>query len=218
MYVGTDYYPEHWNRERWETDAKLMQEAGFNVVRLAEFAWVNMEPSEGTFTFEWLDDALAVLARHDISVVLCTPTAVMPAWVASKYPECLATRADGSKVVWGVRKNNCFSINVYRRLSERITRAMAEHFADTPNVIGWQTDNEFSGSHRTTTSVIAQPVEPISRHGCKTGTATWTHLIAARACISGDTTSRRGQRSPFRKIATTTTRVCVWSTTVTPVG
>jgi beta-galactosidase len=42
-----------------------------------------------------------------------------------------------------VRKNNCFSDGTYRLLSERITRAMAEHFADTPNVIGWQTDNEF---------------------------------------------------------------------------
>ena len=29
MYFGADYYPEHWPRERWETDAKLMQEAGF---------------------------------------------------------------------------------------------------------------------------------------------------------------------------------------------
>ncbi len=146
MYIGADYYPEHWNRDRWETDAKLMQEAGFNVVRLAEFAWVNLEPQEGVFDFAWLDEALALLARHGISAILCTPTAVMPAWVARKYPECLATRADGGKVVWGVRKNNCFSTGTYRLLSERITRAMAEHFQNTPNVIGWQTDNEFSGS------------------------------------------------------------------------
>ena len=35
---GADYYPEHWPETRWATDAKLMQEAGFNTVRLAEFA------------------------------------------------------------------------------------------------------------------------------------------------------------------------------------
>jgi len=29
MYVGVDYYPEHWPRDRWETDARLMKEAGF---------------------------------------------------------------------------------------------------------------------------------------------------------------------------------------------
>ena len=75
--------------------------------------------------------------------ILGTPTAVMPAWVARKYPETLAMQKDGTRIVWGVRKNNCFTSGAYRLLSERITRAMAEHFAGTPNVIGWQTDNEF---------------------------------------------------------------------------
>jgi beta-galactosidase len=145
MYVGVDYYPEHWSRERWETDAKLMQEAGFNIVRLAEFAWVNMEPMEGQFEFGWLDDALSVLGKHGISVILCTPTAVMPAWAPRKYPEVMAMGPAGKRTVWGVRKNNCFTSGTYRLLSERITRAMAEHFTDAPNVIGWQTDNEFGG-------------------------------------------------------------------------
>ncbi len=143
MYVGVDYYPEHWPRDRWATDARLMQEAGFNVVRLAEFAWVFMEPEEGRFEFGWLDDALGILHEHGISALLCTPTAVMPAWVARKYPETLAMQPDGTRITWGVRKNNCFTSGAYRLLSERITRAMAEHFASTPNVIGWQTDNEF---------------------------------------------------------------------------
>jgi len=143
MYVGVDYYPEHWERKRWATDAKLMKQAGFNVVRLAEFAWVFLEPEEGRFEFEWLDEALAVLRKNGISAILGTPTAVMPAWCARKYPETLALQKDGTRTVWGVRKNNCFSSGTYRLLSERITRAMAEHFADTPNVIGWQTDNEF---------------------------------------------------------------------------
>lgn len=145
MYIGVDYYPEHWPRERWETDARLMREAGFNIVRLAEFAWVFMEPEEGQFDFAWLDEALGVLGKHGISAVLGTPTAVMPAWCARKYPETLAMRQDGQRVTWGVRKNNCFTSGTYRLLSERITRAMAEHFAATPNVIGWQTDNEFGG-------------------------------------------------------------------------
>jgi beta-galactosidase len=120
-----------------------MEEAGFNVVRLAEFAWVFMEPEEGYYEFGWLDEALDVLGRHGVSAILCTPTAVMPAWVARKYPETLAVQANGQRIRWGVRKNNCFTSGAYRLLSERITRAMAEHFADAPNVIGWQTDNEF---------------------------------------------------------------------------
>lgn len=39
MIFGVDYYPEHWNRDEWESQAKLMQEGGFNTVRMGEFAW-----------------------------------------------------------------------------------------------------------------------------------------------------------------------------------
>ncbi|OHB64268.1 MAG: hypothetical protein A2Y77_04415 [Planctomycetes bacterium RBG_13_62_9] len=145
MYIGVDYYPEHWPRDRWETDVKLMKEAGFNTVRLAEFAWIDMEPREGQYEFGWLDDAVKLLGRYDMNVILGTPTAVMPAWVARKYPDALRTKADGTHIVWGGRKHNCYSNSDYRLLSKRMTRAMAEHFAKTPNVIGWQIDNEFGG-------------------------------------------------------------------------
>ena len=147
MYIGADYYPEHWPKERWETDIKLMKEAGFNVVRLAEFTWINMEPAEGKFDFTWLDEVLELLHRYDIHAIICTPTAVMPAWCAQKYPETLAMKKDGTRIVWGGRKNNCFTSGTYRLLSERITRAMAEYFKDNPAVIGWQTDNEFGGTN-----------------------------------------------------------------------
>jgi beta-galactosidase len=145
MYIGVDYYPEHWPRSKWETYARWMQQAHFNIVRMAEFAWVFMEPEEGRFDFAWLDDALAVLRKHGISAILGTPTAVMPAWVARKYPETLAMQKDGTRITWGVRKNNCFASGAYRLLSKRITREMAVHFSATPNVVGWQTDNEFGG-------------------------------------------------------------------------
>jgi len=145
MLIGVDYYPEHWPPERWETDIRLMKEAGFNTVRLAEFSWIKLEPAEGQFEFGWLHEAVALLARYDMNVILGTPTAVMPAWVARKYPQTLRQKPDGTRIVWGGRKHNCFSSGTYRLLSERITRAMAEEFAAAPNVIGWQTDNEFGG-------------------------------------------------------------------------
>ena len=145
MRIGVDYYPEHWPPERWETDAALMEKAGFNVVRMGEFAWVFFEPQEGQMEFSWLDEALAVLGRHGISAILGTPTAVMPSWVARSHPEALAVDKTGRRSTWGVRKNNCFAAETYRRLSVDITRAMARHYSTVPNVIGWQTDNEFGG-------------------------------------------------------------------------
>ena len=146
IFVGADYYPEHWPRQRWETDIKLMKQAGFNIVRLAEFSWINLEPTEGQFEFQWLDDVLDLLQKYDIKAIICTPTAVMPAWLARKYPETLAMKGNGTRIIWGGRKNNCFTSGTYRLLSERITRKMAEHFGKHPVVVGWQTDNEFGGT------------------------------------------------------------------------
>jgi len=146
MHIGVDYYPEHWPRESWQATAQTMKAAGFNVVRLAEFAWVYLEPEEGRYDFTWLDDAIAVLADAGIKVILGTPTAVMPAWLARKYPETLAMKPTGQRTVWGVRKNNCFTSGAYRLFSERITQAMATHYQNDARIIGWQTDNEFGNN------------------------------------------------------------------------
>ena len=140
---GVDYYPEQWPEESWERDAQLMFEAGFNVVRLAEFAWAKMEPQEGIFDFDWLDRAIGIFHKLDISVVLGTPTASPPPWLAQKNPDILRVREDGLRVVYGARRINCPSHALYREHSRSITGAMAGHFAANPAVIGWQTDNEF---------------------------------------------------------------------------
>ncbi len=145
MYIGVDYYPEHWPRERWETDARLMKEAGFNVVRMAEFAWIKMEPEEGRYEFSWLDEAIEILGSHGIKTILGTPTASMPAWVALKYPEVALVDKNGRRTPYGNRRFYCHSSATYRYLGQRITRAMAQHYSGNPHVIGWQIDNEFAG-------------------------------------------------------------------------
>ena len=63
MIFGVDYYPEHWNRDEWESQAKLMQKVGFNTVRMGEFAWKLFEKKEGEFDFSFLDDAIEILAE-----------------------------------------------------------------------------------------------------------------------------------------------------------
>lgn len=145
MYYGADYYPEHWPQERWATDARLMQQAGINVVRLAEFAWAKLEPQEGVYDFSWLDRALELLGKHGIRAVLGTPTAAPPAWVCQQYPEVMAVERDGRRVTFGMRRQYCPTSETYRGLSRRIVRVMAEHYANNPQVVGWQVDNELGG-------------------------------------------------------------------------
>ena len=67
MLLGTPYYPEHWPEDRWETDARLMQEAGITRVRMGEFAWYRMEPVEGQFEFSWLRQARRLQGRARVS-------------------------------------------------------------------------------------------------------------------------------------------------------
>ena len=47
--LGTCYYPEHWDKDMWQSDARLMAQTGVKIVRLAEFAWCRLEPSDGLF-------------------------------------------------------------------------------------------------------------------------------------------------------------------------
>ena len=57
--IGAPHYPEHVDESYWQRDADRMAAAGFNTVRLAEFAWHIFEPHEGTFDFDLFDRAIA---------------------------------------------------------------------------------------------------------------------------------------------------------------
>jgi len=140
---GVDYYPEHWPEERWTTDARLMQEAGFNTVRLAEFAWSKLEPQEGRFDFDWLDRAVDILSRRQIQVILGTPTASAPPWLLQRHAEIFRMRQDGQRVTYGNRRGTCPNSPLYRHYAGRIVAQMAAHFHKAPALIGWQIDNEF---------------------------------------------------------------------------
>ncbi|WP_099204099.1 beta-galactosidase [Scatolibacter rhodanostii] len=147
IFFGADYYPEHWPEERWETDAELMEEMGLNVVRMAEFSWTKMEPRLGEFHFEWLDKAIELLGKHGVKTVLGTPTATPPAWIIEKNPEIFPVDSHSIRRGFGGRHHDCQSNETYRMHIKRFVTAMAEHFKDNANVIGWQIDNEFGNSH-----------------------------------------------------------------------
>ena len=87
--MGTAWYPEQWPESRWDEDLTLMQQAGIRMVRVGEFAWSRMEPSEGHYDLDWLDHAITAAAKHGIYTVVGTPTAAPPAWLTQKYPETL---------------------------------------------------------------------------------------------------------------------------------
>lgn len=141
---GVAYYPEQGELATLDQDADRMHAAGMNTVRMAEFAWDLMEPEEGRFDFSLFDDAIARLAQRGIRTILCTPTAAPPRWLSVKHPEILRVNSTGEAMRHGSRQQASHCSPVFRDYSRKITRAMAGHFRDNPNVIGWQTDNEIN--------------------------------------------------------------------------
>lgn len=145
MNFGCDYYPEHWPEERWKKDAQMMAKAGFNVVRLAEFAWSKLEPEEGQYDFSWLDRGIKILAENRIRVILGTPTAAPPAWLARKHPTIFRVDEKGVRSSFGGRREYCPNSSIYRDYSKKIVLELARYYQNNENVIGWQIDNEFGG-------------------------------------------------------------------------
>jgi beta-galactosidase len=144
LLLGVDYYPDQTPESLWEEDARMIAETGLTNVRVAEFAWSLMEPSEGKFEFAWLRRSIEILRKRGIDVILGTPSAAPPPWLTAKYPEVLMVNDQGMTVYAGGRRFTCPTNKVYRRLSLTIATEMARTFVDTPGVIGWQIDNEFT--------------------------------------------------------------------------
>ncbi len=142
--LGVPHYPEHVDESYWQRDADRMKEAGFNAVRMGEFAWHIWEPFEGKFDFDLFDRAIEGLGKTGINTILCTPTATPPRWLSMNYPEILRVDRKGRRASHGSRQHGDTTSPVLRHHSRRITKAMAEHYKDNPYVIGWQTDNELN--------------------------------------------------------------------------
>lgn len=140
--TGAYYYPEHWEESQWERDLKQMHELGFEFTHFAEFAWAQLEPQEGVSDFSWLDRAVALAAKYDLKVVMCTSTATPPVWLSRKYPEILLKSEDGTVQDHGARQHASFASPVYRKLAYRMIEELARHYGNDSRIIGWQLDNE----------------------------------------------------------------------------
>jgi beta-galactosidase len=144
LYLGTAWYPEQWPEARWDADLVLMEQAGVRFVRVAEFAWSRLEPSEGKYDLDWLERAVRAAEKHHIQVVIGTPTAAPPAWLTQTYPETLRVNEDGRPDQHGNRQQFNWSNPKYRELARGIVEQMAKRFGHDPDVIGWQIDNEYA--------------------------------------------------------------------------
>ena len=144
---GADYNPDQWldRPEILEQDIDLMKKAGMDVMSVGIFSWAKLEPVEGRFEFDWLDQVLDRLHDNGIQVILATPSAARPVWMSRTYPEVLRMDENRVRHLHGGRQNHCFTSPVYRAKVREIDRRLAERYGTHPAVIAWHVSNEFEG-------------------------------------------------------------------------
>ncbi len=141
-YLGVDYYPEQWGMELVESDLDNIVELGANLIRIGDFAWDRFEPEEGRYDFSFFDEVIRKAKQHDLKILMCVPTATMPAWLHEKYPEIMNENEYGYRQPFGARRGYCLNSDIYREKAVRLASAMAEHYKDEEAIVAWQVDNE----------------------------------------------------------------------------
>lgn len=141
LFYGAAYYDEYIPYDRIETDMEMMARAGMNLIRIAESTWSTWEPQEGVFNFTSLHRMLDAARRHNISVIVGTPTYAIPSWLAKKSDDILAVTHNGPER-YGRRQNMDITNPVYLEHAKIIIEKLMQEVRDEPHVIGFQLDNE----------------------------------------------------------------------------
>lgn len=144
---GGDYNPEQWldEPEILEKDIQLMKQAHINTVSVGIFSWSSLEPVEGEYHFDWLENVIERLHQEGISIILATPSGARPKWMADKYPEVLRVDESRRKMLFGMRHNHCYTSSVYREKVKAINTELAKRFGKHEAVLMWHISNEFGG-------------------------------------------------------------------------
>ena len=144
---GGDYFPEQWPEKTWKEDVRLMKQANVNMVSIGIFSWALIQPDENTFTFDWLDKIMDMLAANDIDVCLGTATAAQPNWLTRKYDDILFVRETGEQVPYGSRQTYCVNSPSYRKAIRLLAEKMATHYKGHKALALWHINNEYANKN-----------------------------------------------------------------------
>ena len=141
-YLGVDYYPEQWGLEHADQDLDDIVALGANLVRIGDFAWDRFEPEEGKYDFSFFDAFIEKAKQRNLKIMMCVPTATMPAWLYYRYPDIMNENEYGYRQPFGARRGYCVNSDIYIEKGVALAKAMAEHYKKEEAIVAWQVDNE----------------------------------------------------------------------------
>lgn len=144
---GGDYNPDQWLEypNVLENDIKYMKEAGVNCVSLGIFSWARLEPKEGMYDFQWLQEIMDRLYSNGIYTILATPSGALPHWMTDQYDEVMKMYGSGVRRKHGQRHNFCPSSPVLREKMHAVNEALAKQFGHHEGLLAWHISNEYGG-------------------------------------------------------------------------
>lgn len=142
-FLGVTYYPELWTKEDNERAFQLIKDAGFDVVRMGEMSWGQVEKKPNSFDFSFLDQAFSLAQKHQLKILLGIATSYAPAWLIFQHPEFRPVSHEGLAVPEnGPRPNVCRDNPLFYKYAKRYADKIISRYAKNPALFAWQLDNE----------------------------------------------------------------------------
>lgn len=148
LYIGANYHPHDWDRERWKIDVELMQEAGFTTVRLGHLCWDSYEPEDGVYTFEWFDEVMDLFAKAGIGVVLDVFMRPAPVWVHKRCPGCNIYSKAGAIQPSISRYMEDIADPAYQHYALRFAEVLVKRYRNHPALFAFGLCNEIGDGQR----------------------------------------------------------------------
>ncbi len=144
---GADYNPDQWLKypDILQEDMRLMKLANMNSATIGIFAWKALEPEEGKYTLEWLDQVMERMAEHGMKVILATPSGARPYWMDRDHPEVLRVSRERVRNLHGKRHNHCYTAPYYREKVREMNTMLAKRYGNHAALAMWHVSNEYGG-------------------------------------------------------------------------